>query len=149
MMGTEEERSRLLERWVRFNFVGIIGIALQIATLVVLASSGFPYLLATAVAVEAAVVHNFIWHERYTWRDRRADGRLERLWCLLKFTSANGAVSLLGNLLLMHLLVGCLRLPLMLANAMAIAVCSAVNFGLGEGVVFRRPTRPQPSSQSR
>lgn len=148
MMRTEE-RSRLLRRWLRFNFVGIIGIALQMATLAALAGMGFPYLLATAAAVEAAVVHNFIWHERYTWWDRRADGGLERLWCLLKFNAANGAVSLLGNLLLMHLLVGRLRLPLMLANAMAIAACSAVNFGLGEGLVFQRPTRPQRASPSR
>ena len=30
----------------------------------------FDYLFATAIAVEAAVVHNFVWHEQFTWADR-------------------------------------------------------------------------------
>ncbi len=29
------------------------------------------YLVATALAVEMAVLHNFFWHRRWTWADRR------------------------------------------------------------------------------
>lgn len=58
-------------RWWRFNLVGAIGIVVQLAALFVLKSAfHFNYLAATAVAVEAAVAHNFIWHEKFTWADR-------------------------------------------------------------------------------
>ncbi|HEV3511285.1 MAG TPA: GtrA family protein, partial [Candidatus Sulfotelmatobacter sp.] len=54
-------------RWCKFNFVGGIGIGVQFAALFFLRSIlNFNYLLATAIAVEAAVVHNFVWHEQFT-----------------------------------------------------------------------------------
>jgi putative flippase GtrA len=47
-------------RWVKFNAVGGIGILVQLGTLTLLRSGlGVNYLLATALAVEAAVLHNF------------------------------------------------------------------------------------------
>jgi hypothetical protein len=58
-------------RWWRVNLVGGMGIGLQIALLFLLKSVlGLNYLLATGLAVEATVVHNFLWHERYTYADR-------------------------------------------------------------------------------
>ncbi len=60
-----------LVRWCKFNLVGGIGILVQFAALFLLKSIlHFNYLAATAIAVEAAVVHNFIWHEQFTWADR-------------------------------------------------------------------------------
>lgn len=58
-------------RWLKFNLVGGIGIVVQMLTLVMLKTGlHFNYLLATALAVETAVIHNFFWHERFTWADR-------------------------------------------------------------------------------
>ena len=61
-------KSRLatLVRWLKFNAVGAAGIVLQLAVLLALKSGlHVSYLMATALAVEAAVVHNFFWHERF------------------------------------------------------------------------------------
>ena len=67
-------------RWWKFNAVGAMGIVVQLAVLSVLKSGlGMNYLAATALAVEATVVHNFFWHERYTWADRASSARLARL----------------------------------------------------------------------
>ena len=56
---------------MKFNLVGALGIAVQLTVLLGLKSGlHLNYLLATALAVETAVVHNFLWHERYTWADR-------------------------------------------------------------------------------
>ena len=42
---------------------------MQLLILLVLKTGlGFNYLVATALAVEGAVVHNFLWHERFTWQ---------------------------------------------------------------------------------
>ena len=52
-----------LRRWLKFNAVGAIGIVVQLAALAVLKGLlRLPYLTATALAVETAVLHNFVWH---------------------------------------------------------------------------------------
>lgn len=56
-----------LVRWLKFNFVGGIGIFVQLAALTLFrAGLHLDYLLATGLAVETAVIHNFLWHERFT-----------------------------------------------------------------------------------
>ena len=73
--------SGLVLRWLKFNLVGGIGIGVQLAALAILRSLlHLDYLVATALAVETAVLHNFVWHERFTWADRPApQTRLSRL----------------------------------------------------------------------
>jgi putative flippase GtrA len=54
-------------RWLKFNLVGGIGIVVQLLMLVGLKTGlHLRYLAATGLAVETAVVHNFLWHERFT-----------------------------------------------------------------------------------
>lgn len=124
-------------RWIKFNAVGVIGIGAQLAVLALFRSwMKFDYLLATGLAVEIAVIHNFLWHERFTWADRRSSGAAHSLFRLAKFNATNGAVSITGNLGLMWLLVGELKVNYVVANCFAIAVCSLVNFWLGDRFVF-------------
>jgi putative flippase GtrA len=130
-----------LVRWCKFNVVGGIGILVQFAALFFLKSvMHFNYLFATAIAVEAAVVHNFVWHEQFTWSDRtrpdRAESWRRSLPRLLRFNLSNGAVSILGNLALMKVMVGQGHMNYLLANAIAIALCSLANFLVSETWVF-------------
>ncbi len=122
-------------RFLRFNGIGVAGFLLQLAVLLALVHAGTHYLAATALAVEAAVLHNFFWHERWTWRDRPASGRtrLSRLW---RFHALNGLVSLAGNVLLMRLFVESFGLPALPANALAVLACSIVNYTAGDRLVF-------------
>lgn len=84
-------------RFLKFNGVGAMGFLLQLGLLALLLHHGTHYLAATAIAVELTLLHNFAWHERWTWRDRpvHARGRILRLW---RFHATNGLVSLAGNL---------------------------------------------------
>ena len=126
-------------RWLKFNSVGALGIAVQLGALCVLKSRiGLHYLEATAVAVELAVLHNFVWHERFTWKDRAGGSWKAVAGRLLRFQAGNGLVSLFGNLGLMRLFVGTLGMKYMLANAITIVVCSLFNFAAGEWFVFRK-----------
>src|SRR4051812_6766077 len=124
-------------RFLRFNGVGVIGFVVQLAVLTVLVHLGVHYLVATAAAIEAAVLHNFLWHERWTWRDRPATGRtrLRRLW---HFHVANGLVSQAGNLALMWVLVDRGGVGPLAANAVAVVVCGLLNFLASERFVFVR-----------
>ena len=129
--------SSTLLRWCKFNMVGAIGIGVQFAALFLLKSVlRFDYMLATAIAVEAAVVHNFVWHEQFTWVDRVQASWRRSLSRFLLFNMTTGAVSILGNLALMKVLVGFGRLNYLLANAIAIALCSLANFLVSETWVF-------------
>jgi putative flippase GtrA len=135
--GQKELVRRSFWRWMKFNFVGGVGIAVQLGTLALLRSAlHVEYLVATALAVETAVIHNFLWHERFTWRDRPAAGGWQSLGRLGKFNATNGAVSIVGNLAIMRLLVGQAHINYMIANLIAVTVCSVVNFLLSDRVVF-------------
>ncbi len=135
-------RQRLF-RWLKFNAVGGIGIAVQLAALAVFRSwLKVDYLLATGLAVEIAVVHNFLWHERFTWADRPATRQMQSLVRLAKFNASNGAVSMVGNLGLMLLLVGEMKLNYVASNLVAIVVCSLVNFLLSDRLVFDGEAKP-------
>lgn len=126
-----------LIRWGKFNLVGVGGMAVQLALLAFFnrLAPGH-YLLATAAAIEITLLHNFAWHVRYTWRDRR-DGSAF-LPQLLRFHLSNGLVSLIGNVLLMRVLVGHAHLPVLAANAIAIVCCSIVNFVISDCWAFAR-----------
>ena len=128
----------MARRWIMFNGVGVLGLAVQLATLALLVHGlGWHYLVATAIAVEAAVLHNFIWHQRVTWRERRAGGVLTLLGRLGRFHLLNGLVSLAGNLTLMGLLAGGLGMHPVAANIVAVLACSILNFFASEVLVFR------------
>lgn len=94
------------------------------------------YLMATAAAIEITLLHNFAWHVRYTWRDRRDSSALVAR--LMRFHLSNGLVSLIGIVLLMRALVGHAHLPVLAANLIAILSCSIVNFALSDLWTFAR-----------
>jgi putative flippase GtrA len=126
----------MLRRWIKFNFVGAMGVVVQITLLALLTKVlGVHYLLATFIAVESALLHNFLWHQRFTWREREGS-TLQRL---VGFHLGNGAVSLIGNLVLMRIFVGSMGLPTLPANLLSIASCGLVNFLISDRIVFRSP----------
>jgi putative flippase GtrA len=130
----------LLRRWIKFHMVGLMGMCVQLMVLPLLKSgAGLNYLPATVLAVETAVLHNFAWHEKFTWRDRASVHYSEVVKRLLRFNLSTGMVSILGNVLIMRYLVGQQRIPYMMANIIAIGCCSVLNFLCSEVIVFRKP----------
>ena len=148
---TRAESSAILRRWLVFNIVGAFGLVVQVATLTALTEwSSCNYLLATAIAVEAAVIHNFLGHERWTWADRLARIAGGRLLRFFRFQLTNALAPMIGNLLLMRLLVGHLGMHPILANLLAVGVCSIFTFLAGDRLVFSMPIHgrhwPRPNA---
>jgi len=126
-----------LAAWLKFNAVGIVGVGVQLAALGVF-RSGLKWTIpvSTVAAVECAVLHNFVWHERWTWAHRGLEmagipGRL------LRFNVSNGLISIVGNLALMELLAVRLHLNYMISNLVAIGACSLINFFVSDKLVFK------------
>ncbi len=133
-----------LIRWGKFNLVGALGMAVQLAALA-LFNRWFAghYLYASAAAIELTLLHNFIWHTRYTWRDRNDGASWLRQG--IRFHLSNGLVSMLGNLALMRLFFHTAHLPLLISNIIAILCCSLANFYLGNKWAFATPRNAEPS----
>ena len=124
----------LLHRWLKFNAVGAMGVCVHLGALAMMRSGlHWNYLLSTAVAVEVTVVHNFLWHERFTWADRPAREPLQRF---VAFNCSNGLISLVGNLAIVKLLAGSLGMNYLAANGIGIAACALANFAVGDQIVF-------------
>ena len=125
-------------RFGRYSLVGFIGAILQLMLVCVLTKSfGVLSTVATLVAVEITILHNFTWHEHFTWGNRgpKSSRRLAlRLW---RFHAGNGLVSLAGNTMLMYCLVERLQAPVLPAAMGAIVFCSLVNFLIADRWVFR------------
>ena len=126
-----------MRRWLAFNVVGTLGVAVQLTVLVSLTGGlGLNYLVATVLAVESAVLHNFVWHERWTWRDR-ASGGLGRWKRLAWFNLVTGTLSISANVVFTALYASTFGVHYALANLLAIASCSLLNFIANDRFVFR------------
>lgn len=123
-------------RWLRFSAVGIAGIAVQLGVLWLCTRVlRIPAAPSIAIAVSAAVLHNFAWHETWTWRELPTAGRWGRL---IRFYASNGFLSVASNTLLTMLFKQYLAIPLLLSNLLAIALTAILNFALADRWVFRR-----------
>lgn len=128
-------------RWWRFNGVGLAGIAVQLGTLWWLTRvCGAAIGPATAIAVTVAIVHNFVWHRRWTWADRPS----RPLVSFASFATTNGLMSLVGNVAITSALVTHFSLPTVAANLIAIGVCGLVNYVVADRLVFMARTRSEP-----
>jgi putative flippase GtrA len=128
-----------LARWTVFNVVGALGVVVQLATLAALIHlGGLHDLAATALAVQAAVVHNFYWHQRWTWRDRPSRSWRETISRFGRFQALNGLISLAGNVAVTALLTRSMGIDPVIAGAIAIGACAVLNFTASESLVFVR-----------
>ena len=114
-----------------------MGVAVQLVALMVLTeAAGLDYRIATVLAVETAILHNFVWHERWTWRDRTS-GRSRALTRLAWFNLLTGTLSISANVVFTTLYVSTFGVHYALGNLMAIATCSLLTFIANDRLVFR------------
>jgi putative flippase GtrA len=123
-----------VRRPLRFALVGLVGIVVQVALLLGLVATGLNLQVATMTAVCAAILHNFLWHLRWTWADRASEASIVRVFA--RFSATNGIVSLAGNAVLTTLLVHHAGVRVAAASLVAIAACGLVNYALADLVVF-------------
>jgi putative flippase GtrA len=126
----------LPQRFGRFASVGVLGFAVQLALLQALAATGLGYVVATALAVELTILHNFVWHESYTWGDDGSVGDRRRALRLVRFNASTAFVSVGGNVVLTWLFIESLHLPLIVANALAVCALAALNYVVADRWVF-------------
>ena len=127
-------------RWGVFNLVGLAGFVVQISAIAWLTRAwGWHVAAATAVAMEAVIVQNYFAHSRWTWADRPARTRRDRIARAFRYQGAK-TVSLTLNVTLTAALVAWMRLSPELANVVAVGTCALFNYAAADRLVFRSDT---------
>ena len=128
----------MVMRLVRFSMAGLAGFVVQVAALAFLVSvTSMHYLVATILAVEAAILINFVWHDRWTWQDRPAASEAERWRRLARFNAMTGLTSIAGSVMVTAGLVEMLSLSPIVANIISVIALGTVNFAGANTLVFR------------
>jgi putative flippase GtrA len=126
-----------MTRFAKFAGVGVVGWLVQVVTLSALIAAGAHYLLATALAVEVTILHNFAWHLRCTWREAAAPSRSIVVQRLVRFNTSTALVSIVGNVVITALAVEHLHVAAPLANTLAALLLAVLNFALANRWVFQ------------
>lgn len=127
-------------RWFKFQTVGAFGVLVHMASLKFLHESiGWSVSAATAAAVEVAILHNFVWHVRWTWGNTNRPFDAAKLWRQLwQYNLLYCLISMATNLGFTNLYMNAFHLHYLVANLLAIATGGIANFAAGEFLVFRK-----------
>ena len=122
------KRQGELLRFARFCLVGLSGVLVNMGLLWLLTTfAGFYYLVSSAVAIETAVISNFLLNDRFTFSDRRTPGIAAFSRRLLKFN----LVSLAGvaiNMGALWLLTEAFGVYYLFSNLCGIALATLWNY---------------------
>jgi len=136
-----------LQRFLRFGIVGVAGVVVNLGIYYLLHQvAGLADFLARVLAIEVAILHNFLWHSRWVWADRRAAAprlvtQLVRYHLGTLFSSY--VVTLAAGWLLLQVLP---EMPLreVISHLGGIACGMVSNFLLADGWVFARGGKKKP-----
>ena len=131
-----------MTRFLRFIVAGLGGFAIQIATLAALTQLlGVHYVIATVIAVEVAILANFVSHELWTWgatvRGCEGAGVRGCIVRLLKFNALTALTSIAGSVVVTTFLVETVSMVPIVANSISVIVLGALNFVGSDRYVFR------------
>ncbi len=132
----------------RFAAVGLLGSLVNLAVMAVMVHGLFDlsYVVASVVAAEVSILHNYLLHERFVFRDRRDERRkwVVRLGQQLLFNNAEA----LMRLPFLILLVEALAFNSVLAQAVTLVLSFLARFLFTTRVVYPRPARSGHAPES-
>ena len=141
-------------RFIKFGLVGASGTVVNIAVLYLAQEhllrgiadfhSRLNYSIALAITV--ATISNFYWNRRLTWRDRRRSVPQSVLVLFFKYVTAAALSIVIQSLLTKWL---ALYLHYLIANLIAIALASVVNFVANDRLTFRHHRVVDPPADDR
>jgi len=135
-------------RFLKFGLVGLSGVLVNEGLLWLLTENlGLYYLLSAAIAVETAIITNFILNDIWTFRDRRTPGNKSLLGRGLKFN----LVSLGGlgiNIAILWTVTEVVGISYLIANLIGIAGATLWNFTINTLWTWRAKPYSEPVSGS-
>ena len=144
--------ARPVVRFVKFGMVGGSGVVVNVGLLhAFTAFAKMDYRIASILAIECAVVNNFLWNYFWTWKDRKTGSKRSFLYMLVKFHVSSGFTALIVNWGLLVLLTELLHVNYHIpgvpnyhvSNLIGIGFGAVVNFFIGHFWVFAKQQSPE------
>jgi dolichol-phosphate mannosyltransferase len=126
----------------KFGIVGLSGIVVNQGLLIFFKEfAGWPIWIAGAVAIQVAIVNNFLWNDLWTFKTTstqyKLSSRLHRFFAF-EIVSSGGAII---NYAVLNLMVLFLATDYQIANIIGILLGFAWNFLINRNVTWKKPTR--------
>jgi putative flippase GtrA len=126
-------------RQARYLTVATLGAGVQAAVVLAASAMGCTPVAATLLGIEAAILHNFAWHDRWTWGDRpRRETWTRRL---ARYNVLMAGSSLVVGAAVTWAVVTAFGWSVLPANAVAVGVAAAANYLASDRLVFARGSR--------
>jgi putative flippase GtrA len=116
----------------RFVAVGALGFVVQMTAGAALLEAGLMPVLATLLAIEAAIVTNHVWHRRWAWRERVQGQPWPRT--LLRAHLGAGGTSLVVGIGTVAVLAD--QVPPLTAQVLAVGLSALANYWIADRWVF-------------
>ena len=130
-------RTGEITRIFKFILVGAIGIVINEGLLYLLTNQvGLFYLLSSVIAVQIAILNNFVWNHLWTFHDRRTIK--DSVWYKLAKFELVSIGGKLANILVLYLMVAFLDVHYLIANLFGIAAGFVINFLLNNIWTWRK-----------
>jgi dolichol-phosphate mannosyltransferase len=130
--------------FIKFNIVGLTGVFVNEGLLIALQSVGVYLLTASAIAIEASILSNFVLNDFWTFRDRRSGHLVVRL---VKFNVLMLA-GLVVNLGVIYVATSYFGIAAALANLGGIAAAFLLRYGLSVRYAWMREENIEGAAQS-
>ncbi len=149
MSGPTAAQVSSVARFVKFSIVGGSGVVVN-AGLFYLFTTGaaFDHKVASVIAIECAIINNFLWNYFWTWKDRKTESKRSFAYMLMKFNLSSGLIAFVVNFGLLVLLTDLLHvnyhLPIsqvsnvFISNLIGIGCGTLANFFLSHYLVFSK-----------
>ena len=118
---------------IKFALIGICGVGVNMAVYMGLNSLGFNYLIAAGCSFIIAVTYNFFGNLLWTFKGRAEHKSMQEKY--ISFFIISG-INLIVNLLILRVLVGYFNIGETIAQLVAIAAVSGLNFILNYCITF-------------
>jgi len=136
-----------LFRGGKFMVVAWMGLGVNTACLYLFKGVlGIKLIPASVLAIEVAIIHNFIWFRSWTWKDRLDKPPFFRQ--LAAYNLATGAVDFAANVSVLWLLSTFFGIHYLLANILGMIAPPFVKFWLNEKLIFREKRHDSPDRDS-
>ncbi len=126
-------------RVLKFGVVGGSGVVVNMGALAILQLlPALPLAIRSPIAIETAIITNFILNYYWTWKDRKSEEKGHKRVTFLKFNLSSGAISAIFNYLPLLLFVSLLNWNENFANFVGIAIASVANFLISHFWTFKK-----------
>lgn len=119
--------------------VAWIGMAVNTALLFLFKGvMGIPLIPASLLAIEIAILHNFIWLRYWAWSDRKTDNQRPPFWKqLIVYNLATGAVDLMANVTILWVLATLFGVHYLVANIIGMILGPFIKFWVNDKLIFK------------